>query len=242
MATTHHTEDSLTDASAIQQVIYSCLTSLFNEEEANYAIKSWNSHNSSSQGFEGINLFAREVCTNLNQPEKRRDLVKALNRALITKYAAKGISTEEQSSTSQLVNESTHSKPFPKLSISVPFFQVNEIAGFHTFQLILLEIIQLTSLKDEALTAKTEMFMREITENMPWSDNQQLVMLALIESKSLQASRSYKIEHLKSFLKYLKSWLTGEIGAVFTEQIFQFALVKVEKMDEAAHCSPKHLL
>ena len=69
-----------------RNAIYIGLTSILTEEQANAALQTWSTYfNDSTSVFNGLNSFARDVCKHYDKDDQQRELVRALNRALINK-------------------------------------------------------------------------------------------------------------------------------------------------------------
>ena len=238
MAAQNNLDTTSSKAQELDQAIYACLASIFNEEEVNLALKSWAHHtNGVNSEFNGVNTFAREICNTLNKPEKHRELAKALNRALIVKY-----STPIKHSNQDLPKNSENSLSKPKVAIMPsPTEQAAGPYSFLTFQLVLLALMKHISLRDEATKDKAITFLNEITETMPWSEIQQEQIHALINDGGLQPTRTYKLDQLKNFLKYLKSWMTDELGLDTANIIINQSVKEVSTMKEAKDFSPNNL-
>ena len=224
------------EAQHSEQAIYACLASIFNEEEASLALKNWALHtNGASSEFNGVNTFAREICNTLNKPEKHRELAKALNRALIVKY-----STPIKHSKQNLPEASESSL---KPALAVPSLTDHAVGSnsFLTFQLVLLALMKHIALHGEATKGKAVTFLNEITETMPWSEIQQEQILALVNEGNIQPTRTYKLDQLKNFLKYFKSWMTDEMGLANTTKTIGQVIKEVAMMAEAKEFDPRDL-
>ena len=239
MASNNHVETSSLDKSPLEQAIYHCLIQLFNEEEASLALKSWAHHTSgASSAFNGVNLFAREICNSLNQPEKHRELAKALNRALIIQYSP---SANNKATSQDLIEPkiSPLSKANSK-NIASPIEPPLGNNSFLIFQLIIIEIMRQLSLQGGSTKSEAVAFLNEITETMPWSEIQQEQILALINNGKLQPLRTYKHDQLQNFIKYLKAWISDKLGANTANQLFTQVIEHVAGMEETNDFSPKN--
>jgi hypothetical protein len=242
MATKNSLETSSSHKNPLEQAIYNCLTQLFSEEEASIALKSWAHHTSgASSAFNGVNLFAREICNSLNQPEKHRELAKSLNRALIIQYSPSA------------VNKSPlHDFVEPKVSILSKAKKTNNIVStteppqgnnsFLIFQLTIIEIIRQLTLLGGSTKSEAVAFLNEITETMPWSEIQQEQILALINNCELQPLRTYKHDQLQNFIKYLKAWISDKLGANSANQLFNQVIEHVAEREETNDFSLKNFL
>jgi hypothetical protein len=229
------------DKSPLEQAIYHCLIQLFSEEEASLALKSWSHHTSgASSAFNGVNLFAKEICNSLNQPEKHRELAKALNRALIIQFSPSAVHKSAsqdlvESKVSTLSNAKTNN-----IASATESPQGNN--SFLIFQLTIIEIIrQLTLLGGETKNEAVS-FLNEITETMPWSEIQQEQILALINNGELQPLRTYKHDQLQNFIKYLKAWISDKLGANSANQLFTQVIEHVAEREETNDFSLKNFL
>lgn len=233
--------DAMSQKVQLQNAVYAGLISVFNEEEATLALNSWELHtNGSDSLFNGVNSFAREICNSLNKPEKHRDLVKALNRALILRKPISNVNKSSNQNVAETPPSSLITHSFASKTPSVTDHNIGTSA-FLSFQLVLLTLIKHLTLQGDATKNNAVIFLNEITENMPWSEIQQEQILALINEGSIQPARTYKLDQLKNFLKYFKSWMRDEIGIIVTNDLINQVIDEVAVMNEAQKFSPKDL-
>lgn len=233
MAVNNNLTKNTPDAEPLAQIVYTCLTNIFNNEEAKIALESWAYHTSQgNSAFNGVNSFAREVCNNLNRPEKHRELVKELNRALIIQLSPSPIIKSNLPDSSEVSSENLESAK------STESFSGNK--SFLTFQFIILEIMSLLASHGETVKSEAVAFLNEITETMPWSEIQQQQILDLINNGELQPLRTYKLDQLKNFIKYFKSWISDELGPDTTSQIVSQVIEHVATLEETKNSNPKN--
>jgi len=230
------------------QAIYEGLISVFPEEEAKIALEKWTAYFSNTNSvFKGLNNFAKEVCISFDKNDQQRDLVRALNRALI--FKGNSVSSKENtsdtsnqslaSSTSdtQHIAELNHSEvveSFVNQQISTPEFQ--------TFQVFFLYIIDLVEKKHVHAGTPLRHFLRELIENMPWSEAQQEQLLTLLDTGSTNQVRKYKPDQLKSFIAHVHAWMADEVGASDAIRILSQAVKATEKMTVGIEYSPKNFV
>lgn len=225
------------ESQRLRQAIYIGLKTVLDEDEANIALKSWALYtNGSSSAFSGINSFAREVCDSFNKPEKQRELIKALNRALITKESI----PISQKPTKQEAKANSSEQESATIGASA----TSGISGspeFLTFQYLVLGIMNNITMHNDDLKSKAITFLSDVIDNMPLSEIQQAQLLSLISNGNLQPTRTYKIDQLKNFLKYLKSWLADQLGQNVADELINNVIIEVEAKQEVKDFSPKNL-
>ena len=229
------------ESQRLRESIYVGLKTVLNEDEANIALKSWALYtNGSSSAFNGINSFAREVCDSFNKPEKQRDLIKALNRALITKES---IPSHQKSTKPEitLATKTSSKKSEPAINLCTSTGNSSASSEFLTFQYVVLGIINNITMRNDDLKSKVITFLSDVIDNMPLSEIQQAQLLTLISNGNLQPTRTYKLEQLKNFLKYLKSWLGDQLGLNIANDLINEVVTEVGKKQEVKDFSPKNL-
>ena len=241
MGLQNNTNTISSESQRLRQAIFTSLKTVLDDDEATIALKSWALYtNGSSSAFSGINSFAHEVCDSFNKPEKQRDLIKALNRALITKESfpiAQKPKQEVLPVTKPEINKS-------EISLSVAHTTGNNPASneFLIFQFVVLGIMNHALMLNSDIKTKTITFLYDVIDNMPLSEIQQRQLQSLVKEGDLQPTRTYKLDQLKNFLKYLKSWLGDQLGEDKTNELFNQVITEVEAKNEAQDFSPKHLI
>ena len=230
-----------------RNAIYIGLTSILTEEQANAALQTWSTYfNDSTSVFNGLNSFARDVCKHYDKNDQQRELVRALNRALINKdntitsknTASKNIEPIESSfieesltpeTTSDEVNVATTEQ-----TISTPDFQ--------TFQSLLLKLMSLIEENRKGISETLHAFLNELTESMPWSEAQQQQIFALMTTGSTSQTRTYRPDQLKSFMKHFRSWMEDEMGNAEAKRLLSEAIKATEMLPVSIKFPPKNFM
>lgn len=230
------------------QAIYEGLISVFSEEEAQIAFEKWTTYfNNTNSAFKGLNNFAREVCISLNKNDQQRDLVRALNRALIFRDT----SATPQDITSNVNNqalapttsESKHNPELNNAEVAESFVNQHiSTPEFQTFQFLFLYIIELVKENHAQIDSPLKHFLRELIENMPWSEAQQEQLIVLLDTGSTNQVRTYKPDQLKAFIAHLHAWMADEIGAPDAISILSQAVKAIEKTTVGIEYSPKNFV
>jgi hypothetical protein len=231
--------DSLSTAQQIQRkAFYTGLTSILTDEQANEALEQWSAFiNETGSAYNGLNSFARDVCKNYDKGDQHRDLVRALNRALI--YKDKVLPTT-------LEIKKTVIKPVlpiaePNLDL-VLMEQPVSTPDFQTFEYLFTQILKLVKAYSTETSAALLPFLNELIQSMPWSETQQQQILILIDSGTTIQMRAYRPDQLKTFLKHIRSWLVGEIGKQEAETLLNQAINETEQQSVSTKYSPLHFV
>lgn len=223
--------------------IYIGLTSILTEHQATAALEKWSTYFSDSGSvFDGLNNFARDVCKTYGKDAEARNLVRALNRALIHKdkiVPAKNSASQTNAVISTKIEQSKINAEddavfYVDQTISTPSFQ--------TFQALFLHILDSIDQFNEEVSLAVRPFLNELIDSMPWSEIQQLQLNLLLDSGVTTQTRAYQPDQLKAFLKHLRSWMEDEMGAKEVSKILNQALIETERMPVAAQHSAKNLI
>ena len=220
------------------RAIHLGLTSILTEDEANAALKSWSIYFSESGSvFNGLNAFARDICDSFGKTGQHRDLVRALNRALLNKDNTATKRTEEVSKKTSVTSPEptvVAETLISDLAISTPDFQ--------TFQLFLLKLLRLVEENREDLRFSAHRFLEEVIEHMPWSEAQQQQLVSLLVNGTTVQTRTYRPDQLKAFIKHFRSWMADELGSAAAGNLLKQALRETEGTPLGAVYSPQNFV
>jgi len=214
-----------------RRAIHLGLTSILTETEATAALESWSTYFSESGSvFSGLNAFARDICDSFGKTGQHRELVKALNRALLSKD-----SSTTANSLSRKTEKPVRIIPAPESDahIAAPAEpaiteQVISTPDFQTFQVLLLNLLRLVEENRDDLRFSAHRFLEEVIEHMPWSEAQQQQLMSLLLTGASIQTRTYRADQLKAFLKHFRSWLSDELGAAVASNLIKQALKETE--------------
>lgn len=233
---------------AQRQAIYAGLKSILTEAEANTALEKWSSYfNETGSVFNGLNNFAREICISFDKNDRQRELVRALNRALIIQdkpEAAISTALDENKKTlktaiiSSVATAELSENSAPTTHIDLPI----NTPDFSTFKILFIHIINLIEKNNEQAGVAFKPFLAELIESMPWSEAQQMQMTVLVDSGSTVQVRSYRPDQLKAFLSHIRTWMADEMGIADAIRIFNQAVKNTEKMPVAVDYSAKNFV
>jgi len=231
-------EDLSPETQRQRRAIHLGLTSILSQDEANAALESWSIYFSETGSvFSGLNAFARDICDSFGKTGQHRELVKALNRALLNKEntppkaAAKAVDpgrTVEEQERPAAESASTDQ------TISTPDFQ--------TFQYFLLNLLRLVEGNRDDLRFSAHRFLEEVIEHMPWSEAQQQQLLSLLIHGKAAQTRTYRPDQLKAFLKHFRSWMNDELGTAVADNLFNQALMETEGTAFGTQYSPQNFI
>ena len=243
---TNHPNAAMTPAWTSQQTaIYVGLTSILTENQAAAALEKWSTYfNDSASVFDGLNNFARDVCKTYGRDDEARNLVRALNRALIHKdkiiLPQNGASLTNQLPRTEIAQKNKKANKEDDLAFHVD--QTISTPDFQTFQALFLHILDSVDQFNQEVSIAVRPFLNELIENMPWSEAQQQQLIILIESGVTTQTRAYKPDQLKTFLKHLRSWMEDEMGAKEAGNIISQAVKITEQMPVAKQYSAKNFI
>ena len=223
------------------RAIHLGLTSILTEDEANVALKSWSIYFSETGSvFNGLNAFARDICDSFGKTGQHRDLVRALNRALLNKDNTVAKLPEEVAKKTSLAS------PEPITSSVVTETLVSDLAistpDFQTFQLFLLKLLRLVEENREDLRFSAHRFLEEVIEHMPWSEAQQQQLVSLLVNGTTVQTRTYRPDQLKAFIKHFRSWMADELGNTVAGNLLKQALKETEATPMGTQYSPHNFV
>lgn len=223
---------------AQRKAIYAGLTSILTETEANEALEKWASYFSETGSvFNGLNNFARDICTHFDKNDQQRELVRALNRVLIVRDTIikdKPVISKDAAPASAELDDTEEISSYIDQRISTPDFQ--------TFQCLLMNIISMIEKLNSPASIALKPFLSELIESMPWSEAQQQQMMMLVDTGNTNQVRSYRPDQLKTFLNHMRTWMTDELGSADEIRILKQAVKDTEKMPAATDYSPKNFV
>lgn len=221
-----------------RKAIYAGLTSILTETEANEALEKWVSYFSETGSvFNGLNNFARDICIRFDKNDQQRELVRALNRALIVRDTIikdRPVISKDAAPASAELDDTEEISSYIDQRISTPDFQ--------TFQCLLMNIISMIEKLNSPASIALKPFLSELIESMPWSEAQQQQMMMLVDTGNTNQVRSYRPDQLKTFLNHMRTWMTDELGSADEIRILKQAVKDTEKMPAATDYSPKNFV
>jgi len=235
-------EDLSPEAQRIRRSIYQGLSTVFSDSEADAALKSWSMYASESGSvFNGINAFARDICQSFGKPERQRDLVKALNRALIIK----------DNSAAPIKEVIVEAAPEPEPEVieeqSPPeeFMATGQIIitpEFQSFQMLMNKVFEQLDKNRKETVKSSKSFLMEVIEGMPWSETQQQQIISILETGTAVQRRVYKGDQLRTFFKHFRSWLADEFGDAIAEELINRASAEAEDTPEGKKYTTKSFI
>ncbi len=201
-----------------RQAVYTGLISVLTADQANAALESWSIYfGETGSVFNGLNAFARDVCASFDKTGQQRDLVKALNRALLS------------------MDSGDRAPPISKpAAVAATPLATGKAAGstltpeLQTFHYLMAELLQQLEKSRSGLKPQALDFLNEVILSMPWSEAQQQQMASLLATGSTVQTRGYRNDQLQALLKHFRSWMSDEVGAKAAEQLVQQALQHTE--------------
>lgn len=223
---------------AQRKAIYAGLTSILTEAEANEVLEKWANYSSEAGSvFNGLNNFARDICIRFDKNNQQRELVRALNRALIIRDSIikdKPVNSKDAAPASAEVTDTEEISSYIDQRISTPDFQ--------TFQSLLINIINMIEKLNSPASVALKPFLSELIVSMPWSEAQQQQMTMLVDTGSTNQVRSYRPDQLKTFLNHMRTWMADELGVADAIRTLKQAVKDTEKMPAATGYSPKNFV
>lgn len=246
-----------------KKAIYNGLLTILSDAEANSVLDDWFKYfNETDSVFNGLNNFARDVCKTYQKDGQQRDLVRALNRALLFKdqgvsaatnrakpSAPKGPVVDTTSSTSifdvGVLTTSIVASTNPGIALdekSLYADQTISTPDFVTFQHLLLKLMNLVNEYNETIGEKMHLFLNELIQSMPWSETQQQQLTILLATGSTNQVRTYKPDQLKTFFKHWRTWLSDEMGEKDADNLINQAVNETEVLGSSAQYSARKFI
>jgi hypothetical protein len=223
-----------------RSAVYRGLRQVLTEVEASAALVLWTERFSEAGSvFSGLNKFVHDVCTSYNKVSQQRELMQAINKALIIREGepspAPAMEAEENSS-------SDNAAPIPSMEQAAPPVAGQGTANtpeFQTFQLVILGIVDQVQQYRSDLGATCREFIRESVNNMPWSEAQQGQLILLLDTGHTLQTRAYRPGQLKALMSHLTLWMEENLSAAIATRMVEKAITEAEKTTAGHDHSPK---
>jgi hypothetical protein len=223
-----------------RSAVYHGLRQVLTETEASAALVLWSERFSETGSvFSGLNNFVHDVCTSYNKPALQRELVQAINKALILRegelpdapaIGAPGNGNLGNVTSSPSIKQATPSAA-GQATVNTPEFQ--------TFKILILDVLGQVQKHQADLGASCREFIKESVNNMPWSEAQQEQLIQLLDTGHTVQIRVYRPGQLKTLMSHLTVWLEENLGADIATRMVDQAIADVSKIAEARHHSPE---
>ena len=215
-----------------RRAVHHGLCSVLSEDEAINVLNQWVSHiGQSGSVFNGLNVFVRNVCTQLGKAELQREMLQSINRALMAKEdelrAAPDISGSKPATTKSQAKPQT--KQVAATAAAVVSDNPNDTPEFASFQALLLALLEQVDQLSDSMGLDLRVFVQQVVENLPWSEAQQQQMLKLIESGHTIQTRAYRPGQLQVLMGHIRVWLVDNLGETASGRTLELALAKVER-------------
>ena len=220
-----------------KQAIHHALCTVLTEEEAERAANSWaESISTSTSVFNGLNVFARKVCENYGKDGRQRELLLAMNRALITR------------DTSQVERTVPAAAPeaVPVRAVKIEAVSVESLLGremntpeFTSFQPLLLALLGELNRLDAKMGGLCREFLLGVVDNLPWSPAQQDQVVRLINTGATMQTRPYRAGQLKTLMHHLTVWIQEKLGNEIVEDVVRDAIKAVAITEAGMAYSPR---
>lgn len=213
-----------------RRAVHHGLCSVLSEDEAINVLNQWVSHiGQSGSVFNGLNVFVRNVCTQLGKTELQRELLQSINRALMAKEDELRAAPELNGSKPATLRSQTKPQAGQAVAAPVASDKPNDTAEFVSFQALLLALLEQVDQLSDSMGLDLRVFVQQVVENLPWSEAQQLQMLKLIESGHTIQTRAYRPGQLKALMGHIRVWLVDNLGETASGRTLELALAKVER-------------
>ena len=214
-----------------RRAVHHGLCAVLSEDEAITVLDQWVSHiRSSGSVFNGLNVFVRNVCTQLGKRELQREMLQSINRALMAREeelraapALAGIQSEVEAPATKPVS----GKPTAGETTS----PTGETAEFNSFQALLRALMSQVTGQSDSMALDLQVFIQQVVENLPWSEAQQTQMLQFIETGRALQTRAYRPGQLKALLGHIRMWLMDNLGETATDRLLEMALAEASQGD-----------
>ena len=203
------------------------LCSVLSEAEAITVLDQWVSHiGTSGSVFNGLNVFVRNVCTQLGKTELQREMLQSINRALMAR--------EEELRAAPDLNGLKPATTKPKPAQSAPAAPAvaegtTETAEFTSFQNLLSATLEQVDNLSDSMGLDLRVFIQQVVENLPWSEAQQEQMLKFMESGRTIQTRAYRPGQLKALMGHIRIWLVDNLGETASGRALEMAIAKIEQ-------------
>lgn len=210
-----------------RRAVHHGLCSVLSEDEAINVLNQWVSHiGQSGSVFNGLNVFVRNVCTQLGKTELQRELLQSINRALMAKEDELRAAPELNGSKPAAVKTQARQADAVAAASDKP----NDTPEFASFQALLLALLEQVDQLSDSMGLDLRVFVQQVVENLPWSEAQQQQMLRLVDSGHTIQTRAYRPGQLKALMGHIRVWLVDNLGETASGRTLELALAKVERM------------
>lgn len=210
-----------------RRAVHHGLCSVLSEDEAINVLNQWVSHiGQSGSVFNGLNVFVRNVCTQLGKTELQRELLQSINRALMAKEDELRAAPELNGSKPAVVKAQARQADAVAAASDKP----NDTPEFASFQALLLALLEQVDQLSDSMGLDLRVFVQQVVENLPWSEAQQQQMLRLVDSGHTIQTRAYRPGQLKALMGHIRVWLVDNLGETASGRTLELALAKVERM------------
>jgi hypothetical protein len=221
-----------------QRAIHHALCLILTEAEAECALQTWmEQYSANGSVFSGLNNYAREICTAYAQEGRHRELVQAINRALI-------------------VFKESDLRPLPTAALSHPGWVAEAVAElissaegepsqqistpeFETFRCVLRVLLNGLDQFQVATGAACRAFLFDVIENLPWSPAQQKQVVDILHGLEPQQTRPYRPGQLKNLTQHLTVWLKENLPPDDSLGIINHAISESRETAAGKEYSPK---
>lgn len=210
-----------------RRAVHHGLCSVLSEDEAITVLDQWVSHiGTSGSVFNGLNVFVRNVCTQLGKTDLQREMLQSINRALMAR--------EDELRAAPDLNGSrptvAHAKPDQAVAVAPTMAESNpETAEFNSFQQLLTALFEQVDNLSDSMGLDLRVFIQQVVENLPWSEAQQEQMLKFLETGSTFQTRAYRPGQLKTLIGHIRIWLTDNLGETASGRALEMTMMKVEQ-------------
>jgi hypothetical protein len=212
-----------------RRAVHHGLCSVLSEDEAITVLNQWVSHiGNSGSVFNGLNVFVRNVCTQLGKSELQREMLQSINRALMAKEeelrAAPDISGVKPVAEKAKVRSAA-----PKeVAIEVSDSGI-DTAEFESFQSLWNALLEQVANQSDTMALDLRVFVQQVVENLPWSEAQHEQMLRFVETGRTAQTRAYRPGQLKTLMGHIRIWLTDNLGETASGRTVDMAISHAEQ-------------
>lgn len=212
-----------------RRAVHHGLCAVLSEDEAITVLNQWVSHiGSSGSVFNGLNVFVRNVCTQLGKSELQREMLQSINRALMAKEEE--LRAAPDLSGVKPIPEKTKAKPVsPKEAVVDVTENGIDTAEFDSFQGLFNALMEQVASQSDSLALDLRVFVQQVVENLPWSEAQHEQMLKFMESGHTVQTRTYRPGQLKALMGHIRIWLTDNLGETASGRTVDMAISQAEQ-------------
>lgn len=246
-----------TDFLRQRRAVYHGLCGVLAEHEADIALSLWMERfQLSGSAFSGLNSFVRELCQQYGRPELQREMLLAINRALMAKEddlrPAPSLSVDLDPSVA--TNSRLSAKAPARVEkrpaadpVRAEVVSADATGGaaefktaeFQTLQVFLLELFDQVDIVSPASGMQFRDFIKEVVAHSPWSESQQLQLTQLIEQGATVQTRPYRQGQLKTLVKQMQAWLVDSLGEGAATTVVSQAIAGCSQHAAASAYSPR---